>query len=224
VYNVPGLAGHIRYYCERYGEPADAERIQFYTAVHLCGGLMVQYGARHDPDPLRDPGYNDYLQIWAYATSIARGLAELFMEIYGCQPEPPELPEPDAGHADIYSVLTHRVRLLGAQAPEDQLHAFAARGTAAVAEVVERRQRLGARLAAETVAEFSDALGRPVASVAEGLAGLAEAIAASPEQDLERRLQAIYRYHAREEHVYRPFHAAYGQHAMRRLDPLEFHG
>lgn len=221
VYNVPGLAEHIRYYCERYGEPADVERIQFYTAVHLAGGLMVQYGARHDPDPLRDPGYNDYLQIWAYATSIARGLAELFMEIYGFQPEPPALPELEAGHNDIHSVLTHRIRLLGAYAPEDQLHAFAARGTAAVAEVVARRQRLGPRLEAETAAEFSSALGRPVASVAEGLAGLTEAIATSPEQNLERRLQAIYRYQAREEHVYRPFHAAYGQHAMRRLDPLD---
>jgi len=224
VYNVPGLAGHIRYYCERYGEPADVERIQFYTAVHLAGGLMVQYGARHDPDPLRDPGYNDYLQIWAYATSIARGIAELFMEIYGFQPELPELPEPATGRADIYSVLTHRVGLLGAFAPEDQLHAFATRGTAAVAEVVERRQRLGGRLAAETIAEFSDVLGRPVPSVAEGLAGLFEAINASPEQDLERRLQAIYRHQAREEHIYRPFHAAYGQHAMRRLDRLDLRG
>jgi aminoglycoside phosphotransferase (APT) family kinase protein len=222
VYNVPGLAEHIRYYCEQFGEPADVERIHFYTAVHLSGGLMVQYGARYDPDPLRDPGYNDYLQIWAYATSIARGLAELFMEIYGLRPEPPELPEPEADRADIYSVLTHRVGLLSAFAPEDQLHAFAVRGTAAVAEVVERRQRLGARLAAETVAEISDVLGRPVPSVAEGLAGLAEVIAASPERDLERRLQAIYRYQAREEHIYRPFHAAYGQYAMRRLDPLAF--
>ena len=224
VYNVPGLAGHIRYYCEQFGASADIERIQFYTAVHLSGGLMVQYGARHDPDPLLDPGYNDYLQIWAYATSIARGLAELFMEIYGFRPEPPELPEPEAGRADIRSVLAHRIGLLGAVAPENQLHAFAVRGTAAVAEVIERRHRLGRRLEAETVTEFSDALRRPVASVAEGLAGLAEAIAASPERDLERRLQAIYRYQTREEHIYRPFHAAYGQHAMRWLEPLESRG
>jgi tRNA A-37 threonylcarbamoyl transferase component Bud32 len=224
VYNVPGLAGHIRYYCEQFGEPADIERIQFYTAVHLSGGLMVQYGARHDPDPLRDPGYNDYLQIWAYATSIARGLAELFMEIYGFQPEPPEMPELQTVGTDIYDVLTHRIGLLGAAAPEDQLHAFAVRGTTAVAEVVQRRQRLGAWLEAQTLAEFSDVLHRPVASVAEGLAALTDAVVAAPEKDLERRLAAIYRYQAREEHIYRPFHAAYGQDAMRRLDPLEFGG
>ena len=224
VYNVPGLAGHIRYYCEQFGEPADVERIQFYSAVHLSGGLMVQYGARHAPDHRRDPGYNDYLQIWAYATSIGRGLAELFMEIYGFRPEPPELPEEPTGGADIYHVLSHRIGLLGAAAPEDPLHAFAVRGTTAVAEVVERRHRLGPRLEAQTAAEFSAVLRRPVTSVAEGLARLTDAIAAAPERDLERRLQAIYRYQAREEHIYRPFHAAYGQDAMRRLDPLELGG
>jgi aminoglycoside phosphotransferase (APT) family kinase protein len=221
VYNVPDLAEHIAYYCRQFGAPADIERIQYYTAVHLSGGLMLQYGARHDPDPLRDPGYNDYLQIWAYSTSIARGLAELFMEIHGFVPEPPELPEPDAQRGDIYSVLTHRVSLLEAFAPEDHLHSFAVRGTAAVAETILREQRLGPRFAAETTRELSDVLGRPVESVEDGLRLLTEAVAADPERDLERRLQVMYRYQTRQEHIFRPFHAAYGQHAMRRLDPLE---
>ena len=221
VYNVPDLAGHIQYYCEQFGEPADIERIQFYTAVHLSGGLMLQYGARHDPDPFRDPGFNDYLQIWAYSTSIARGLAELFMEIYGFRPDPPELPEPAETHADIFSVLNHRIGLLDGYAPDNALHSFAVRGTAAVAETITRRQRVGAQLAQDTIGEFSAALGRPVASVADGLAQLTTAIAADPERDLEARLQAIYRYQAREEHIYRPFHEAYGQHAGRPLDPIE---
>jgi aminoglycoside phosphotransferase (APT) family kinase protein len=220
VYNVPDLAGHIQYYCEQFGEPADVERIQFYTAVHLSGGLMLQYGARHDPDPFRDPGFNDYLQIWAYSTSIARGLAELFMEIYGFRPLAPELPEPVEAQADIFSVLNHRIGLLDGYAPDNALHSFAVRGTAAVAETITRRQRLGAQFAHETVDEFSAALGRPVTSVADGLAQLTAAIAADPERDLEARLQAIYRYQAREEHLYRPFHEAYGQHAGRPLDPL----
>jgi tRNA A-37 threonylcarbamoyl transferase component Bud32 len=221
VYNVPDLAGHIQYYCEQFGEPADDERIQFYTAVHLSGGLMLQYGARHDPDPFRDPGFNDYLQIWAYSTSIARGLAELFMEIHGLRPDPPELPEPVESQADIYSVLTHRIRLLDGYAPENALHSFAVRGTAAVAETIRRRQRLGDRMAQDTIREFSGALGRPVESVADGLAQLTTAITAHPERDLEARLQAIYRHQAREEHIYRPFHEAYGQHAGRPLDRLE---
>jgi hypothetical protein len=220
VYNVPDLAGHIRYYCAKFGEPADIERIQYYTAVHLSGGIMVQYRARHDPDPLKDPGYNDYLQIWAYSTSIARGLAELFMEIYGFLPVPPELPEPVENRGDIYSVLTHRIALLDSYAPGDLLHAFAVRGTAAVAETIRRTQRLGEQFARDTVREFSDALGRQVGSVSEGLARLTQAIVANPERDLHARLQAIYRYQAREEHLYRPFHEAYGQHAMRPLDRL----
>jgi aminoglycoside phosphotransferase (APT) family kinase protein len=220
VYNVPDLAEHIDYYCGKFGEPADIERIQYYTAVHLSGGLMLQYRARHDPDPRRDPGYNDYLQIWAYATSIARGLAELFMEIHGFRPELPELPEPDERRADIYNVLTHRVGLLEAFASEDHLHSFAVRGTAAVAETILRQQRLGRRFAEETADEISAVLGRRVDSVEDGLRLLTEAVVAAPERDLERRLQVMYRYQARQEHVFRPFHAAYGQHAMRRLDPL----
>jgi aminoglycoside phosphotransferase (APT) family kinase protein len=220
VYNVPDLAAHIRYYCEQFGEPADVERIQFYTAVHLSGGLMLQYGARHNPDPLRDPGYNDYLQIWAYATSIARGLAELFMEIYGFVPDPPELPEPVETHADIYSVLTHRIGLLDSYVPDNALHSFAVRGTAAVAETVRRTQRLGPQLFSDTVRELSNVLGRPVPSVEDGLAQLTAAIAVDPERDLEARLQAIHRHQTRIEHLYRPFHEAYGQHAMRPLDRL----
>jgi hypothetical protein len=220
VYNVPDLAWHIQYYCEQFGEPADIERIQFYTAVHLSGGLMLQYGARHDPDPLRDPGYNDYLQIWAYSTSIARGLAELFMEIYGYVPDPPELPEPVETRADIYSVLTHRIGLLDSYVPDDALHSFAVRGTAAVADTVRRTQRLGEQFARETMRELSNAVGRQVSSVDDGLARLTEAVTADPERDLELRLQAMYRHQARIEHLYRPFHDAYGQHAMRPLDRL----
>lgn len=220
LYNVPGIAEHIDYYARKFDTPLDVDRVQYYTGVHLAGAVMLQYAARHHPDPALDPGFRDYLQIWGYATSAGRALAELFMEVYGITPQPPELPEPGSATEDIYGVLRHRMEVMGSVAAVDELQAFETTCTTAVAEVVYRSKRLGERLDRETLDELGGVLGHTPASVTDGMRELSAVVVAEPERDLDRRLNLLYRQQTRQEHLFRPFHDAYHAHALRRLDPL----
>lgn len=220
LYNVPGISDHIDYYSSKFDVPLDVDRVQYYTAVHLAGAVMLQYAARHSPDPMLDPGFRDYLQIWGYATSAGRALAELFMEIYGITPLPAELPEPGAEITDIYGVLQHRMEIMSQMAAADDLQSFETTCTSAVASVIYRSQQLGERFARETLDELAAVLGRRPASVADGMRALHEAVNSDPERDLDRRLNLLYRQQMRQEHLYRPFHEAYRAQSLRPLDQL----
>lgn len=210
TYHTGRMPEHIHHYGRCYeqltGIPLSLESLQYWTIAGPALWTVFTVAGTQRPNPhMVDAAF-----LFSYEVQQKRCILEGLAEKYGISLSPPPLPQGQTATLGVlHELLIGQLQQHYAPDGQDEAGADFSRYSVAIARTLAKGAG-HAELDRDNRDELGALLGSPVPDLEAGLRNLERRIASAPMHDLQSRLEFLYRYEVRREHLYEPMQRASG--------------
>ena len=218
LYPTGPLQEPLTYYEQASGHRIDWPALRFYSVLSM---LLTPLGLA--PTIQRPSARVEYmLPSIGWNATLRRGLCDALAEAVGIDIEPPDLPPgPGSESPSLMDYLIDHLEVRCVPAASDDAGRFEMASAMSIARAAQLESTIGAELLEADVKDMATALGHRPPDREQGLAELAEIVAAGPATRLQELIWLFGRIERRREHLCKPMMVAQASGDFERLSPRE---